>query len=178
MSRTLCLIAGALLLPLSPLAAQPVVDAATVRVTTQDIGAFPYVQAPAGFVAKESKTLSFEQKYVFPGGKVRTVEGPYHHATVYAAGGDWNETLLLSQLDKQITALGGARVFDGAMPQAAHKMVDDNAPRFVKDLYDINPYRFRQYLIRTPAKQIWIEMGYGYNADMIDLTVIEEPLPG
>lgn len=53
-------------------------------------------------------------------------------------------------------------------------MIQENEPRFAKDLYDPWPYRFRHYRLGTPETTVWIEIGYGYNAEMVDLTVIEE----
>ena len=64
------------------------------------------------------------------------------------------------------------------LDSSAAKMIDANEPAFVKDLYDPRPYRFRQFLVRTPEANIWIEVGYGYNAEMLDLSVIEEKTTG
>lgn len=150
-------------------------DPQSVPVSAHDLGDFPFITTPDGFVAREGKTLGLEQKYVFAGGAVRTVEGRYHHTDVFVAeGGTWNETRLLRDLETQITGLGGVRIFDGGLPEAAATMIRDNAPNFASDLYDPWPYRFRQYLIRTADKLVWIEVGYGYNAEMVDLTVVEE----
>ena len=166
--------ASAALLPFSLASAQVAPRDDVAATTTQDIGTSPFVQVPGGFVIREAKTLTLDQKYVFESGRVQVVEGPYYHARIFADGGAWNETLLLRALDQQVTALGGARVFDGRLPDAARKMIDEDQPRFVQDLYDPRPYRFRQYLIRAADKRVWIEIGYGYNAEMADLTVLEE----
>lgn len=174
MTRPFLLLACALLAPVTPALAQTSPAATAAPQPTQDIGEFPYLSAPDGYALRNETRLEFEQKYLFPGGKFEIVEGPYFHADIFADGGTWNETLLLSRLDRQITALGGKRVFDGGMPDAARTMIQENEPRFVKDLYDPWPYRFRQYLIQTREKTIWVEIGYGYNAQMLDLTVIEK----
>lgn len=122
----------------------------------------------------EPKQLALEQKYFFPGDRVRTVAGMYYHADLFADGGLWNETLLMRSFDRKIAELGGVQVFDGPLPEAARTLIDERRPRFVDDLYDPSPYRFRQYLIRTADRAIWIELGYGYNAEMVDLTVVQE----
>ncbi|MCG2839392.1 hypothetical protein L6Q21_00175 [Sandaracinobacter sp. RS1-74] len=165
---------AAIALAAAPLAAQAKSAPASVPVSAHDLGSFPFVKAPAGFVARNGKKLGFEEKYIFAGGQPLIVSGPYYHADIFANGGEWNETLLLSQLDRQITGLGGVRVFDGAIPDSGRKLIEENAPRFVQDLYDPWPYRFRQYLIRQEDKLVWIELGYRYNAEMIDLTVVQE----
>lgn len=173
MTRSFFLLACALLAPVTPALAQTAPAAAAPQ-PAQDLAEFPYLGAPDGYALRNQTRLEFEQKYLFPGGRLEIVEGPYFHADIFVDGGVWNETLLLSRFDRQIAALGGKRMFDGSMPAAARTMIQENAPRFVKDLYDPWPYRFRQYLIQRPDKTIWVEIGYGYNAEMLDLTVIEK----
>lgn len=179
MSRSsLLLLAAALLAPLGPAVAQSPAGVAAMPQAAHDIDDFPYLSAPEGYAVRNARTLEFEQKYVFPAGAVRTVEGPYFHADIFADGGQWNETLLLSRLDREITTLGAKRVYDGGLPAAARQMIQENEPRFAKDLYDPWPYRFRQYRLETPERTVWIEVGYGYNAEMVDLTVVVEEEPG
>lgn len=155
----------------SPAATRP---AAAASAPVADIGEFPHLNAPAGYRFGDAKRLSFEQKHMFPAGKMQLIEGPYFHADIFADGGEWNETLLLRDLDRQIAALGGKTIYDGTLPDAATKVFREEQPRSVKDLYDPWPYRYRHYLIETSNKKVWIEIGYGYNAQMVDLTVVEE----
>lgn len=154
-------------------------DVASVPLSEAELPAFPYIDAPEGFHLTGAKTLELERKYVFPHGATEAVEGRYHHGRVMGSdsNAEWNETLLLSRLDAQIRALGGVRLFDGAMPQGARALLESESPRFAQDLYDPAPYRFRQYAVRTEKALIWVEIGYGYNAPMIDLTVLEQSLP-
>ena len=150
-------------------------DLSALPVSTAELGDFPFVVLPQGFRQGDVSDRPLEQKYVFPAGGLLTVEGRYHHARVFAAPDDqWAETLLLRGLEDHIKTLGGVRIFDGALPGAAREKITADEPRFVADLYDPWPYRFRQYVIRTPESRIWIEIGYGYNAETIDLTVVEE----
>lgn len=172
---SVCVMA-ALFCSAQPVWAQAKFQPSSVALSTSELGSFPFVKVPQGFVARNGKTLKFEEKYIYAGGQVLPVSGRYHHARIFADGGEWAETLLLSQIESQVKALGGVRVFDGGIPDAGRKLIDENAPRFVKDLYDPWPYRFRQYLIRQEDKLVWIELGYGYNAEMIDLTVVQEDI--
>ena len=147
----------------------------TLPVTTADLGVFPFFNLPTGFVQGDGAQRALEQKYVFPGGAVLNVEGRYHHARIFAAEGhEWNQSLLLRSFDDRIKALGGTQVFDGGLPDTAREKIAAEEPRFAADLYDPNPYRFRQYVIRTPQGRVWVEIGYGYNAEMADLTVLQE----
>lgn len=149
-------------------------DPTTVPVTDKEVGVFPFFNTPEGFSSSKMQDLDFEEKYFFPSGNVRVVAGKYYHADVYGKEGKWNETLLIRSFDQKIRELGGVQVFDGSLPQPAREMIEKNTPRFVSDLYDPWPYRFRQYLIRTVNASIWIELGYGYNTQMVDLTVVQE----
>jgi len=154
--------------------AQPAFDPSPYAQTQQEPGSFPYVTVPAGFRSGGEKQLSLAEKYVFPGGQTHVAIGRYWHADIFADGGEWNELLFLRAMDQQVSTLGGHRVFDGSMPDDVRRMIAENAPAFVRDLYDPAPYRFRQYLIHAEDRLIWIEIGYGYNAEMIDLTIVEE----
>lgn len=167
--------------PAAPAAPQAeAFDIEAVPVSTRDLGAFPFLHLPEGFAGPNATDQALEIKYVFPGGALKVVEGRYRHIRLYAAeGARWNETLLLRRLDDQIQALGGVRVHDGAMPEAVGAKIRAENPRFVQDLYDPWPYRFRQYLIRTADSRVWIELGYGYNAEMVDLSIVQEDVePG
>lgn len=146
-----------------------------VPVSTANLGSFPFFNLPNGFMQGEVSDRALEQKFVFPDNGLLVIEGRYHHARIYPAeGGEWNQTLLLRSFDEKIKALGGVQMFDGGLPDAAREKISAESPRFASDLYDPNPYRFRQYLIRTPQGRVWIEIGYGYNADMADFTVVQE----
>lgn len=155
--------------------ASPMANLDALPVSTADLGAFPFFSLPDGFAQSDASERALEQKYVFPGGGLLIIEGRYHHARILAAeGSEWNETLLLRSVDDRIKALGGVQVFDGRLPDAARAKIATDSPRFVSDLYDPSPYRFRQYVIRTPEGRVWIEIGYGYNAEMADLTIVQE----
>lgn len=155
--------------------ASPMANLDALPVSTADLGAFPFFSLPDGFAQSDASERALEQKYVFPGGGLLIIEGRYHHARILAAeGSEWNETLLLRSFNDRIKALGGVQVFDGRLPDAARAKIAADSPRFVSDLYDPSPYRFRQYVIRTPQGRVWIEIGYGYNAEMADLTIVQE----
>ncbi len=143
-------------------------------VSTKDLGVFPFFNLPDGFKAQDIRDQQLETKYVFPNGGLLSVEGRYHHARVFSSDDNWNETLLLRSFDEKIRELGGVQVYDGGLPDTARDKIANDKPRFVADLYDPSPYRFRQYVIRTPQGRVWVEIGYGYNAPMADLTIVQE----
>ena len=149
-------------------------DLNRLPVSDKDLGIFPFFNLPQGFEAQDTKTQPLDVKYVFPGGGLKVVEGRYHHERIQSSGGDWNETLLLRSFDEKIRELGGVQVYDGSLPAAAREKIASDNPRFVADLYDPSPYRFRQYVIRTPQGRVWVEIGYGYNEPMADLTIVQE----
>ena len=158
----------------APAASSQATDLNSLPVSTHDLGVFPFFNLPDGFKAQNTKDQQLETKYVFPGGALLAVEGRYHHARVQSADDNWNETLLLRSFDEKIRELGGGQVYDGGLPDAAREKIASESPRFTADLYDPSPYRFRQYVIRTPQGRVWVEIGYGYNAPMADLTIVQE----
>ncbi len=158
----------------APAASSQATNLDSLPVSTHDLGAFPFFNLPDGFKTQNTKDQQLETKYVFPGGGLLAVEGRYHHARVQSADDNWNETLLLRSFDEKIRELGGVQVYDGGLPDAARERIASDSPRFVADLYDPSPYRFRQYVIRTPQGRVWVEIGYGYNAPMADLTIVQE----
>lgn len=55
-------------------------------------------------------------------------------------------------------------------------LIDTEKPAYVADMYHPSPYKYKQYLIRRPKENIWIELCHGLNANQIDLTVVREEI--
>jgi hypothetical protein len=67
-------------------------------------------------------------------------------------------------------------VYSGSIPNKASKLIYEEKPPYIKDLYDAIPYQYKQYLIKTKEANIWIEIIYGLNAQQMDFTVMREEL--
>lgn len=146
-----------------------------IPVTTQEVGEFPYLSAPSGYRHAGDKQKTLEEKYFFYNDSlVRKVSGKYFHTAVFQDGDVFEDTYLVSEYKKAIEKLGGIEFYSGGLPTSADKLIDKESPAYVSDMYDPRPYKYKQFLIRTPKENIWIELCHGLNANQVDLTVVKE----
>ncbi|RZJ82007.1 MAG: hypothetical protein EOO47_02190 [Flavobacterium sp.] len=148
-----------------------------VPVTTQDVGKFPYLTVPEGYRHADSLKKTLEEKYFFYNDSlVKKISGQYFHTIVFSTKDAFEDTYLVNAYQKQIEKLGGVAFYAGGLPSKASEWIDEQKPTYVADMYDPRPYKYKQFLIRTPQENIWIELCHGLNANQIDLTVVREEL--
>jgi len=146
-----------------------------IPIATQEVGEFPYLSAPAGYRHADEKRKTFEEKYFFYNDSlVRKVSGQYFHTTVFQQGDVFEDTYVVNAYKKAIEKLGGVEFYTGGLPALASDLIEKTTPAYVSDMYDPRPYKYKQFLIRTPQAHIWIELCHGLNANQIDLTVLRE----
>lgn len=147
-----------------------------VAISSQELGKFPYLSSPKGYQQADGKEKQMEEKYFFYNDSlVRKVSGQYYHSTVFNKESKvFEDTYLVNAYKTEIEKLGGVEFYSGGLPASASKLIDKEKPAYVADMYDPTPYKYKQYLIRKPKENIWIELCYGLNANQIDLTVIRE----
>lgn len=157
-------------------AASPKVNIDKLPVTTKDLGSFPYLTAPEGYKCSGDINKQLEEKYFFyKDTLIRIVEGKYFHTKILSSGDVFEDTFIVAEYKKAIEKLGGVEFYSGSLPSLAGDMIDKDKPAYVGDMYDPRPYQYKQYLIRAPKANIWIELCHGLNANQIDLTVVSEP---
>ncbi len=148
-----------------------------IPVSSQEIGEFPYISAPAGYKHADEKKKTLEEKYFFYSDSlIRKVSGQYFHTTVYQEGNVFEDTYLVGEYDKVIKKMGGVQFYSGGLPFPAAELIEKENPTYTNDMYDPRPYKYKQYLVRTPKENIWIELCHGLNANQIDLTILKEDL--
>lgn len=146
-----------------------------VSVSTSELGEFPYLSAPLGYRHAGEKTKFLEEKYFFYNDSlIRKVSGQYYYTSVFKEGDVFEDTYLVSEYKKVIENLGGVEFYSGGLPASASELLDKEQPAYVSDMYDPRPYKYKQFLIRTPESNIWIELCHGLNANQVDLTVVKE----
>ena len=145
-------------------------------ISEKEVGEFPYFPAPENYTYKEIKARDFEEKYFFNSSKsVNVVEGKYFKATIFPKSSTtFNVSFLLNYYKKLIDTYNGKVVYTGLIPDGARIMINKENPAFAKDLYDPMPYSYKQFLIKTKEANIWVELIYGINADLVDFTVVRE----
>lgn len=146
-----------------------------VPVSTSEVGEFPYLTAPSGYRYADGKEKTLEEKYFFYNDSlVRKVSGQYYYTAVFKDVVDFEDTYLISEYKKAIEKLGGVEFYSGGLPASASELLDKDQPAYISDMYDPHPYKYKQFLIRTPKENIWIELCHGLNANQVDLTVLRE----
>jgi hypothetical protein len=146
-----------------------------VPVSNKGLGKFPYLNAPEGYKYSGDKNKKLEEKYYFYNDSlVRKVSGTYYHTDIFPSGSVFEDTFIVNEYTKEIEALGGVEIYSGGLPGAAGKLIEQEKPAYVTDMYDPMPYKYKQFLIRTNTDNIWIELCHGLNSNQIDLTVMQE----
>lgn len=151
-------------------------DLDKIPVTTENIGEFPYLSAPENYGYSDGKTKEYEEKLFFYNDSLtHKVEGKYYHAKIYPNENvEFSETYVVNNYKKAIEKLGGVEIYSGTLPgKITEKIFEENLP-YMKDLYDPFPYQYKQFLIKTPTDNIWMELIHGLNTQMIDFTVVKE----
>lgn len=148
-----------------------------VPVSTKLAGDFPYLSAPEGYKYSEETNKKLEEKYFFYSDSlVRKVSGQYFHTAVFSSGDGFDDTFVVREFKNAVEKLGGVEIYSGGLPTAANQLIEKENPVYVSDMYDPRPYKYKQFLIRTPKENIWIELCHGLNANQIDLTVVKEEM--
>ncbi len=102
------------------------------------------------------------------------MSGQYYYTAVFQEGDVFEDTYLVNEYKKEIESVGGVEFYSGELAASASKLLDKDQPVYVKDMYDPRPYKYIQFLIRTPDANIWIELCHDLNANQVDLTVVKE----
>lgn len=165
--------------PDSTLHKVPTFNLDQVPVTTSPVGDFPYLSAPAGYRYGDEKNKSLEEKYFFYNDSlIKKVSGQYYHTAIFQEGDVFEDTYLVNAYKTAIEKLGGVEFYSGGLPSSASELLDQEKPAYISDMYDPRPYKYKQFLIRTPKENIWIELCHGLNANQVDLTVVKEEAIG
>ena len=137
-----------------------VVDLNQVAISTADLGAFPFVALPNGYLLRDSVTMDLAAFPIWTGQGFQTVEGKVYMARSGTPDGKTYSRLEFQRaIDASIKALGGVQV---ANSQAPNPAIDDLPETLRSDmslglgsLYG-NP--IITYVIRQPGRTVWIHL--------------------
>ena len=144
--------------------------------STAELGEFPYFSAPKSYKFTDEKTRDFEEKYFFYNkNDVTAIAGQYFHTRIFAEPDvDFSETYVLRNYQQAIEKAGGVEVYSGYVPFKGTNLITREQPTFAKDMYDYQSTKYKHYIIKTAEGNIWVELNYGNNANLVDLTVVVE----
>ena len=149
-------------------------DINSIPVSNAEIGIFPYLSAPEGYQYSNEHNKRYEKKYFFyNNSSVMTIEGKYYHARVYPIEGEvFSDSYIVKNYEQTIKELGGVEIYSGGIVRNASDLLKKNDMAYVKDMYDPYPYNYKHFVLRTPDGNIWIELCHGFNANIIDFTIV------
>lgn len=103
---------------------QPVFNINSIPVSAQDLGTFPFFNAPEGYKYQNADTKDFDKQYLAVNGKLIPFEGKVFNADLDIDNaknkGKFNAQLLAKSYDKVIVELGGVKL--NAVPVATEEM--------------------------------------------------------
>lgn len=159
-----------------PAKAAPVAgfDVASLPVSGAALGDFPYVGLPQGYVFRGTPTaLDFDRVPFWTGDRLEPVEGHVWQAVVTAEKGKAFSPLEVQRnLEAEIAAMGGRKIFDGHMPAASFdrlkQMPGDVPLKYVDGLGDIYNEATQTFVVHRADRDIWMHLcASGFSAGLI-----------
>ncbi len=145
-------------------AASTAFDPASLPVSDVALGDFPYIALPIGYVAGSTPdVVDFDQVPFWTGDRLQPVEGKVWSAHIDAAQGKTFSDLELSRnIEAVVTTLGGKKIFDGRIPDAATKKINewprDFATKYNSGLGDIWSNPAQVFVVHRADRDIWIHL--------------------
>lgn len=142
---------------------QPVFDINSIPVSAQDIGTFPFFNAPEGYKYRNGATKDFDKQYLAVNGKLIPFEGKVFNADLDTDNtknkGKFNAQLLARSYDKLIVELGGVKL--NAKPITAEEMERVGKSELIDKhagyALDYNGLDIHTYVIRQKDAEVWIQ---------------------
>lgn len=163
-------------------AAQPF-DVGTVPVSTATIPPFPLIALPKGTEGFHDQNVDFERVYVLAGQELRPVEGHLSERYFPPSVAKMSTLAAFRNVDTAVKSLGGVKV-NTVQPGDKAFIAQHGGDReaILKKLRILNLEEtlpsdvptFVQYLIRTPAANIWISFTVFDGENNVSIVVLEE----
>ncbi|MBC8110974.1 MAG: OmpA family protein [Verrucomicrobia bacterium] len=159
-------------------------DSATLPVSSQTLGAFPYVSLIDGYekMTKQNmggnssiervKDVAFDQYEFFDGSKLIAIEGRL--STIHAMGKGASAFQVFKTYESLITGLGGVKVWQGKGIAMIDKKIKYEDPRHRAKYNMLNEEQMGIYVVKTADKEVWLEAYKAYgDEENYWLTVME-----
>ncbi|UKE77939.1 OmpA family protein [Xanthomonas translucens pv. arrhenatheri] len=139
-------------------------DPASLPVSSAPLGDFPYIALPSGYVAGATPDIAdFDQVPFWTGDRLQPVEGKVWSAHIDAAQGKTFSDLELERnIEAVVTALGGKKIFDGKLTEAATQKIKkwprNVASKYNSGLGDIWNNPAQVFVVHRADRDIWIHL--------------------
>lgn len=168
----------------APLGGIPNFDVAAVPVSKADLGTFPYLRTLPNFAKTDSATITNNRTYFYDGKKFFTIDGKVSTQNLNVLNSDQPTPSIfecIQQFDKVILTLGGVKFFTGRMPDEGLKAFAGEDAVTLGSNFQVAPssyYGVVEYVIRTPEKEVWIQLQpYSLASKFYTLLVVEKTTP-
>ncbi|NIJ73793.1 MULTISPECIES: OmpA family protein [unclassified Xanthomonas] len=139
-------------------------DPASLPVSDVPLGDFPYIALPSGYVTgNKPDGTDFDQVPFWTGDRLQPVEGKVWSAQINAADGKtFSDIELERNIEAMVTALGGKKIFDGRIPEAATQKIKewprDFATKYNSGLGDVWNNPVQVFVVHRADRDIWIHL--------------------
>jgi OmpA-OmpF porin, OOP family len=160
-------------------------DFLPIPISNADLGVFPYFKTFPNFQKRnESDSVTIEQNrvYFFDGKKYFPVDGKVSCQNLSITDDSKkrpSEFQIIQEFDKIVTTLGGKKIYTGQLPTALLKPIagtDDIVALY--STHQIAPsahYGVVEYVIKTPEKEVWIQLQpYSMASNFYTLLIVEK----
>ena len=158
-------------------------DVNSVPVSTAQLPPFPFIELPKGADGFRHEEKDFDRVYVVAGQELRPVEGrlslrsfPLNAVNLSTVAAYRNYDALIKSLGgvQVNTVMPGARAFIAQHGGSRKAILDKLRLANLKDTLPNDVPTFAQYLIRSPAANIWIAFSIVDGENNVNLLVLEE----
>lgn len=137
-------------------------DLASIPISTEPLGAFPYFQIPDGFEnPNEPKPVAESDRVPFwTGDQLYWVEGKIYQSLIHAAPGtEFSRPNLETAVGNAMSAAGAVRVTKSKIPSLVTETIpEDVTLDYLDGLGDIYNEQVSTYVLRRADKTIWIHV--------------------
>lgn len=153
-------------------------DINKIPVSKQEIGTFPYLSSPEGYVYNNEKSKNYEEKYFcFNDSLVTKIGGKYFFSKILKKEDNKNEyekSFVIKSYENAIKKLGGIQIYEGVYNKKAQDLISKENPASFEDLNNDLSRKNIQFVLKVASGNIWFELSIHDRDNEIFFTVIQE----
>jgi len=139
----------------------------TIPISNAELGVFPYFKTLPNFKPRnksDSITISQNRTYFYDAKSYFTIDGKVSSQSLTVV--DRSKAIpsqfqIIQEFDKIVSTLGGKKVYSGKLPEEQLKKVSNSDIVSLSSKYQIAQsayYGVVEYVIKTPQKEVWIQL--------------------
>lgn len=155
-------------------------DNTIIPISNADLGTFPYFNTLPNFHPTDSSTIEQNRTYFFDGKTYFIVDGQVSSQNLNVKDDTKklpSEFQLVQEFDKLVATLGGKKVYEGKLPDEQLKKLANQDLVELGSKKQVAPSSFYgvvEYVIKTPKKEVWVQLVPGTIASKFYTLLIVE----